>query len=131
MYGRSPSLERGEDGEMSVSRKKEADEPEKGTEGAIREGGGKSPPHVRHVLERHDMHARHEHEHASHDYHEHGDKEDMHSRHEHEAKAMHTRHEKEMDEHEDRDGAGVRKDEKKDKILDKATRGGEKESEPK
>ena len=127
MYGKSPTMKRDEEsGEMGVH-KKEANEPEKGTEGAIRGGDEAMPAPVRHVMERHDMHARHEHEHAHHDHMEHGDKKEMHERHEKEMKDMHKRHEKEM-------GGGEHKkemksDEKGDKILNKATKSGETEKE--
>lgn len=58
---------------------------------------GSMPVHedhmARHVLDRHHMMAKHEHEHAMH---KEGDKGEMHGRHQAEMKAMHKRHEKEM-----------------------------------
>ena len=94
MYKKSPSMSRGDDGEMEVSRKeKSKDHEEKhggtaGTEEPI-------PAHVRHAHERHMMHAKHENEHAMHDHHEMGDKSEMHGRHQKEMEDMHARHEKE------------------------------------
>ena len=98
MYGKSPSLKRGESGEVEVEHhvKKEH---EAGADGAIREGESKEamPAHVRHAQERRHMHERHETEHALHDYaHEGEDKHEMHGRHEKEIADMHKRHEKEL-----------------------------------
>lgn len=104
MYGDSPTLKRDEeDGKMKARKpsedKKKADEVQGGTGGAEREGGEKDgavPHEVRHAMERHEMHGRHEREHMMHDHGEHGDKKEMHSRHEKEKRSMHTRHEGEM-----------------------------------
>lgn len=103
MYKDSPSLGRGEEGHMEVTRKKEHHMEKHGgtagTEEAI-------PHHVRHAHERHAMHAkhvhekmqmhgRHEHEHAMSDHGGH-DKGEMHSRHHAEHEVMNKQHEKEM-----------------------------------
>ena len=106
MYKDSPRLDRSEDGEMEVSRKKGSvggEHMEKhggtaGTEEAI-------PTNVRHHHERMEMkhkhmhehmqmHSRHEHEHMMSDHHGHP-KSELHSRHHAEMTAMHKQHEKE------------------------------------
>ena len=126
MYGKSPTMKRGEDGDMEISRI-EKDSKKAGNDETMKETDNHEvmPAHVRHVKERHDMHSRHEHEHAMHDAKGHKDKEDMHGRHEKEMKEMHNRHEKELGETEHQ--KEMQSHEKKDKVLDKATKGGEKE----
>lgn len=94
MYKDSPKLKRDdEDGKVKVGKSdKESEEANAGTDG-IQEHEG-IPSHVRHAIERREVHHRHENEHMLHD---HGkmDKPEMHKRHQDEVKAMHKRHEKE------------------------------------
>lgn len=97
MYKSKPTLERGEDGNMGVTKKKiENDTDASGTEGVVREGEG-MPSHVRHAMARADLHKRQEAEHMVADHHKTGDKKEMHTRHEKELKALHSQHEKEME----------------------------------
>ena len=89
MYGNSPKLEHDDEGKVRV----------KSTENPAPEGKEMDkdlPVHVKHVMERHSMYARHAHEHAMYDAAGKKDKEEMHSRHEQEMKEMHSRHEKEL-----------------------------------
>ncbi len=72
-------------------REEEADKVQEGMEGVKMEEKGDE--HAHHSLDRHMMHAKHEHEHAMHKG---GGKEEMHKRHHEEMKSMHKRHEKEM-----------------------------------
>jgi hypothetical protein len=101
LYDESPAIERDEKGGTKVVKptKKEIgpSSTEKGVkkEGVPEEKGVGMPDHVRHAMDRHHMHSKHEHEHAMHDAHGSGDKKEMHERHEKEMKEMHTRHEKE------------------------------------
>lgn len=95
MYDEEPHMERDEHGKMGV-KKKEKSHPEgkgkhetKADNLEVHEG---HEMHARHSMDRHMMHAKHEHEHMTHKG---GGKEEMHTRHEHEHKEMHTRHEKE------------------------------------
>lgn len=99
MYAHSPKLERGKDGKMNVNagpteaeKVANADNGQQGGQPVHEEA---MPMPVRHMKERHDMHSRHEHEHAMHDHGKHGDKKMLHERHLAEHKAMHKRHEKE------------------------------------
>ena len=126
MYGKSPTMKRGEDGDMEISRI-EKDSKKAGGDEALKETDNKDAmeTHVRHLKERHDMHSRHEHEHAMHDVAGKTDKKLVHQRHEKEMKEMHSRHEKELGETEHQ--KEMQSHEKKDKILDKSTKGGEKE----
>lgn len=96
MYKTKPHLERGEDGHIGV-KEKEADKVQSGVDGMKTEEHHGMPMHVRHHHERHDMHSRHEVEHAMHDHQGLGSKKEMHERHEKERKDMHGRHEKEME----------------------------------
>ena len=99
MYGHSPKLERGGDGKMSVTNKKQQ---EKGSE--VSSAGEEGEPvhveneeaenmHSRHNLARHMLHAKHEHEHATHKG---GSKEEMHERHSKEHGAMLKSHNEEL-----------------------------------
>lgn len=100
MYGHSPKLERGEDGKMSVTNKKQQ---EKGSEAPSSNKDVGEPQHVRneeaenmtarHNLERHMLHGKHEHEHATHKG---GSKEEMHARHAKEHSAMLKSHNEEL-----------------------------------
>jgi hypothetical protein len=103
LYDESPTIKGEEEGKPKVVKKAA---PIDGPEEKGDEANG-FPIHARHAHERHQMHARHEHEHALHEHHHgiHG-KEPMHTRHEHEAKEMHTRHEKEATLHSEESGAG-------------------------
>jgi len=98
LYKKKPTLERGEDGHVGV-KEKEADKVQSGVDGMKMEEthGEGMPMHVRHSAERHDMHKRHEMEHAVHDHHKAGHKKELHKRHQEEMKAMHGRHEKEIE----------------------------------
>lgn len=98
MYKDSPKLERdGESGHVEAKKSKSEEknpssktaEKDSGTEGENR--GGESDMHAGHVLDRHHMYAKHEHEHA---IHKGGDKKEMHERHQAEMKAMHKMHDK-------------------------------------
>lgn len=97
MYANSPKFQRGEDGKMGVSKKSGPTEAEKVATEENGEVGG-MPVHEhemmgRHNLDRHMLHAKHEHEHAMHK----GEgKEEMHSRHHKEMGDLHKRHESEM-----------------------------------
>ena len=105
LYDESPAIEHDEKGGTRVRKPtKEEVGPsskEKGVkEESVHEQNGEGlPPHVRHSMDRHHLHAKHEHEHATADHHGHSDKKAMHERHEKEFKEMHTRHEKELGEH--------------------------------
>ncbi len=96
MYKNSPRLEKGEDGKVGVSKNPG---PTKAEKTATAENGqvGGEPIHeemmARHNLDRHTMHAAHEHEHAMHKG---GDKHEMHERHHGEMKKMLKKHEDEM-----------------------------------
>lgn len=92
MYKDSPTLERGEDGKMSKTKKKET--PEDASGKAVEQDGS---THARHAMERGIMHHRHEMEHAAHDM-KGGDKKELHARHIKEMTDMHKRHEKEIKE---------------------------------
>ena len=97
MYGHSPKLEREEGGKMSVKKGEKEKSPEMGKESENESGSGDAlPVHVRHSMDRHHLHAKHETEHSMHDHMEHGGKKEMHERHEKEMKEMHHRHEKEL-----------------------------------
>lgn len=100
MYKDSPTLKRDEEsGKMGVTKaEKKASRVEDGTDGMAEHEEG-LPAVARHVMERRDMHSRHEAEHAIHDHGKGGDKEEMHTRHEKEHKEMHSRHEKEHGKH--------------------------------
>lgn len=97
LYDESPSIAHEEGKAKVVKPTKKEKSDGQGDKGVKSEG---YPVHAKHSMERHMMHAKHEHEHAVHE-HEHGmhGKEEMHGRHEKEMKDMHTRHEKEMGEH--------------------------------
>lgn len=93
MYKKSPRLERDAETEkLKVSARPDED---KG-EGMQQEGSPEGiPTHIRHAIERRDVHSRHENEHMVHD-HGRADKAEVHKRHQEEIKTMHKRHEKEM-----------------------------------
>ena len=102
LYDESPRIEHDEHNATKVvkpSKKEIGPSPtEKGVkyEGFSYSEGEGMPAYVRHAMERHSMHSRHEHEHSLHDYHHPGvSKKVMHERHEKEFKDMHSRHEKE------------------------------------
>jgi len=109
MYKDSPSMERGEDGKMGVTKRgdketsseKEADKVQSGDDGVKMTEG--MPTHIRHAHERMDMHKRHEMEHAVHDHNKAGSKAEMHGRHQTEMKNMHKRHESEIEHGEGKD----------------------------
>ncbi len=94
LYSNTPEIQHDEDGHTKVVKPSKHDKSGGETDKGVKEEG--FPIHARHAHERHQMHAKHEHEHAMHEHHHgvHG-KEEMHTRHEHEKKEMHTRHEKE------------------------------------
>jgi len=148
MYGKSPTMKRGESGDMEIV-KHEKKAPEAGAEGAMqgKDGTEALPSHVRHAHERrelkhqhmsehHAIHHRHQIEHSHHDEGGHGGKEKLHERHARELselhdkhhkehKTMYKRHEKELGESETVHKKEMKKEEKGDKILNKATKGGE------
>ena len=99
-YKDSPSLERGDNGKMAVSKKKvAADNVGAGTEGVVRDGSQGTegmPVFARQALEREQMHGRHQAEHASMDYGAGGDKAEMVTRHAKEMADMNKRHTKDM-----------------------------------
>lgn len=100
MYGNSPKMEREESGKMAVKKKvAEKDGKDMTGEGEDKGSGEAVPMAARHMMERSDMHGRHEKEHALHDHGKHGDKHGMHERHRTEMASMHKAHEKEMKEH--------------------------------
>lgn len=122
MYKDSPRMERGESGDMEISRRKK-DESDAEGEHMEQDGGNAGteealPHHIRHAHERMslkhrhlhehaEMHSRHMHEHHMHDHHEKGDKGEMHGRHHAEMSALHKQHEnehKEMMSRHDKDG---------------------------
>lgn len=106
LYSKSPSLKRGDDGEMGVHTPTEADGENMGAEGnplPATEGQGQMPIQVHQSNERHELHHKHVHEHlAVHKRHEaehathSGDKKELHKRHESEIKSMHDRHHTEL-----------------------------------
>lgn len=95
MYKDSPKLERGEDGKMGVGHKKTAPEKEATAENGEVGGMPEHEVHSRHNLERHMMHARHEHEHHTHE--KHGtSKEMLHEKHAKEHGDMLKKHNEEL-----------------------------------
>lgn len=106
MYGKSPTMKRGEHGHMEVShnanKPSKADETASGTEGVLspemRHTGERGEMHMRHMREHMEMQHKHETEHLLHEHGGHGEKGEMHSRHHQELVAMHERHEGEDDE---------------------------------
>lgn len=102
MYANSPKLGRGEGGKVEVTKKptaaEESAEKENGQveEMPVHDEAMGVPPHARHVMERMDLHAKHQHEHHTHDHGKHGDKHEMHERHMKEHRDMFKRHEKEL-----------------------------------
>lgn len=107
MYAKSPHLARGEDGKMGVHDKSPKKNPAEGsgeTEADEAKEGMPVEAHeimARHNLDRHMMHAKHEHEQAMHKG---GGKEEMHKRHLKEHGEMLKKHEAELG------GEGGRKD---------------------
>ena len=99
LYDESPQISHDlEKGGSKVVKAKKKDEGDGPKEKGVKDEGFKEtgmPKHVRHAMERHAMHGRHEVEHSMHDMHGEKHKEAMHERHEKEFKDMHTRHEKE------------------------------------
>lgn len=99
VYKNSPKLSRGDDGKMGVHAKKEADKPAAASGETETDEAKEGMPvsdndvHARHNLDRHMMHAKHEHEHSGHKG---GDKAEMHARHNTEIKAMLKKHEEEL-----------------------------------
>ena len=103
MYKDSPRLDRGESGDMEITRSKGHNMEKAGGTAGTEEA---MPHHVRHAHERHamhtkhvhekmQMHGRHEQEHGMADHHGH-DKAEMHKRHHAEHQVMHKQQEKEM-----------------------------------
>ncbi len=92
-YKNSPELKRDGEGKMKVSKKeKEAARTDDGTQGmAIHEEG--MPIQSRHMMERTNMHSRHEVEHSMHGN---ADKKELHGRHLKEMADLHKKHEKEI-----------------------------------
>lgn len=101
MYAKSPKLSRGEDGKMGVHDKSPEKNPAEGSGETETDEAKEGMPveandvMARHNLDRHMMHAKHEHEHATHKG---GGKEEMHKRHMKEHNEMLKRHEVEMGE---------------------------------
>ena len=97
LYDETPTIKGTAEGKPKVVKPTAKEKSDGASEEAVKEEG--FPIHSRHAHERHQMHAKHEHEHSLHE-HKHGvhGKEEMHTRHEGEVKAMHTRHEKEAGE---------------------------------
>lgn len=95
VYKNSPRMKRDEEtGKMGVGHAEaETEEVDAGTNGMKQPEEG-VPTHIRHSIERREVHNRHESEHMIHD-HSGMPKEKMHARHLEEHKAMHKRHEKE------------------------------------
>lgn len=110
MYKDSPKVDKGKDGKPAVN--KGPTEAEKVANKENGQQGGQPvteeamPMPVRHSMERHTMHGKHEHEHAMHESGKHGDKKEMHARHQTEMKAMHKMHEKQSAMGGDDDAAG-------------------------
>ena len=94
LYGKSPKMERDEDGKMGVKTPDAGENEEAGTEGAMHSGADHMT--IAHAMERHAMHGRHEHEHMMADAKGDKDKKAMHAKHETEMHDMHARHEKEL-----------------------------------
>ena len=93
LYDETPEMKRDGEGKMGVKKKeKEHKEGKEHKSDASADLEVHGEMHARHSMDRHMMHAKHEHEHMTHKG---GSKEEMHTRHEHEHKEMHTRHEKE------------------------------------
>lgn len=92
LYDSSPKMEHDEHGKVHVTKPahKEGKEHKSDTSANL-EVHEDHEMHGHHSLERHLLHAKHEHEHAMHKG---GDKKEMHARHLKEHKEMHTRHEK-------------------------------------
>ncbi len=95
MYDKTPSIKH-EEGKAKVVKPSKKDKSGGETDEGVKDEG--FPVHVRHAMDRHHLHAKHETEHAMHDG-KGGDKKEMHARHEKEHKDMHTRHEKEAGAH--------------------------------
>lgn len=104
LYKNSPSLKRGEDGDVGIKKPSEADAENMGVAGDTNENSpGEMPINVHQAAERHDMHHKHVHEHLQmHGRHEQEhmtgkeEKGNMHKKHETEMKDMHGRHQEEM-----------------------------------
>lgn len=99
MYGNSPKLHRGADGKMGVTKKMQqesgSEDPSAGHEGESVHVKNEEAENMmaRHNLERHMLHGKHEHEHASHRG---GSKESMHDRHAKEHHNMLKSHNEEL-----------------------------------
>lgn len=107
LYKDSPSLKRGEDGDVGVQKPSEADATDMGLAGETGQGEGAEQAQMpiethqaherretkhRHVHEHLAMHHRHEMEHVTHT----GDKKELHKKHEAEHADMHDRHHQEV-----------------------------------
>jgi len=102
LYDESPKIEHKEGGGTHVVKPSAHDKSDHQSEAGVKDegfgvdNGEGMPDHVRHAMDRHQLHAKHEHEHSLHDHHHpEAPKHEMHTRHEEEIHAMHTRHEKE------------------------------------
>lgn len=105
MYGKSPTLGRGDDGHMEVKANHGSKQPSKadqevgGTEGVIshehRHRSERRELHQRHLREHMEIHHKHETEHELHEHGGHGEKVEMHARHHQEMVSMHEQHENE------------------------------------
>lgn len=128
LYSDSPSLKRGEDGEVGVQKPSEADADNMGVGGSDEQGdpaqmpidthqeGERREMKHRHVGEHLAQHHRHETEHSTHK----GDKAELYKKHEAEMADMHKRHQEEMASMHKRHGAGAKTEKKVEKTAPKS-----------
>jgi hypothetical protein len=98
MYKDSPRLEKNSDGKMGVSSKVTEATKEATAENGETGGMPEHETHSLHNLERHNLHAKHEHEHHVHEKHG-GSKEHLHEKHAKEHHDMLKKHNEELAAH--------------------------------